>query len=57
MIRRDTGRSAHDVPAGWSRKGWVGHLRGLADSCEKLVPERAKELRKWADKIEAAGDA
>lgn len=45
-----------DVPAlvnpGWTARTWIMRLRYLADCCEEDHPERAEELRAWAEKVE-----
>lgn len=52
-------RPLTEVPDGWTRSGWVCHLRWLAtygyDPMAALYhsPERAAELRKVADELEA----
>ena len=40
-----------EVPEGWSRGCWADRLRYLAEACEGMHPERARELREWARKV------
>ena len=39
-----------DVPFGWSVVSWIDRLRYLARAC--VHPQRAMELREWADGLE-----
>ena len=39
-----------DVPFGWSVASWVDRLRYLARAC--ILPQRAMELREWADGLQ-----
>jgi hypothetical protein len=36
---------------GWQPRAWAARLRQLADRCEALHPDRAAELRLWADNV------
>ena len=47
----DTIESSPDIPAGWTRQSWHDRLRYMATACEPYVPQRAAELRAWADRI------
>ncbi len=40
-----------EVNPGWSRARWIDRLRQLAATCEPHHPDRAAELRRWADEI------
>ncbi len=42
-----------DIPDGWTAQGWCEWLRYLAKACEEHHSERADELRRWAEKVEA----
>ncbi len=42
-----------ELPEGWSVRGWIGHLRHLADACAPYHPDKAEYYRTWADKVEA----
>lgn len=41
-----------EVPDGWTAESWRDRLRHLADRCEPIVPDRARELREWADGVQ-----
>ena len=43
-----------ELPDGWTREGWIRHLRQMADSCCKLHPLAAQSYEEWAAKVEAA---
>ena len=36
------------MPTGWTPKSWRGRLRQLADLCQRYHPQRAAQLRAWA---------
>jgi hypothetical protein len=40
------------VERGWQPRGWAARLRQLADRCEAMHPDRAAELRQWADNVD-----
>ena len=52
MINQVTAFRKGEAPRGWTKTGWINHLRKIADACEPHVPERAKKLRVEADRIE-----
>ena len=53
----DAAESSPDIPAGWTRASWIDRLRYMATACEPYVPERAAELRAWADRIDKTTSA
>jgi len=52
---RDLDGNADDtrIPEGWDRRGWVERLRVLSRGCEATHADRAVELRRRAEEIEA----
>ncbi len=52
-IAADTERMVAEghVPDGWTAESWRLRLRQMADACESLVPDKAVQLRAWADNI------
>ncbi len=42
----------YTVREGWTPTAWRDRLSKLADACESTVPNRATELREWAEMID-----
>lgn len=36
---------------GWSLTDWRARLEQMAEACEGMHPDRARELREWASKL------
>ncbi|MFH1418784.1 MAG: hypothetical protein ABII12_10940 [Planctomycetota bacterium] len=39
------------VPSGWTPESWRRRLHQLADACGPYVPDKAVQLRVWADNV------
>lgn len=40
------------VPRGWSADGWRKYMLHMAESCERMCPEKSAEYRRKADEID-----